>query len=269
MTARILALVPTIPPRRRSCTRLLAELAKQSRPPDGVLLCLDGYGEAEAPSCPLPVVQLRTPALSGPGAKWRVVRELNGCPVDAEPGAARGVHWTQTPGDAPSVHPLAPDDVLVCIDDDAMLRDAPHFIRELVATMGAGAAAAMGRTAAGRFAPPGAVSHGPLVYGCGLGLTVRVGHLAGLHDLAERVRRAGGPDALGPAGDDDALVSAHLWLQGVPILHAAAGNVYAAPGTQESSHTVVRRRRGEGIEDQKRAIARITGWPWPGFRSIR
>lgn len=249
--SRVLALVPTISPRRRSCTRLLAELAQQSRPPDGVLLCLDGYGEAEAPPCPLPVVQLRTPALSGPGAKWRVVRELRA--TGPEPPL--------------DIDCLAPDDILVCIDDDAMLCDAPHFLRELVATMGAeGAAAAMGRTAAGRFAPPGAVSHGPLVYGCGLGLTVRVGHLAGLHDLAERVRRAGGPDALGPAGDDDALVSAHLWLQGVPILHAAAGNVYAAPGTQESSHTVVRRRRGEGIEDQKRAIARITGWPWPGFK---
>ncbi len=262
--SRILALVPTIPPRRRSVTRLLAELAQQSRPPDGVLLCLDGYGEAEAPPCPLPVVQLRTPALSGPGAKWRVVQELRA--TGPEPPL--------------DIDCLAPDDILVCVDDDAMLCEAPHFLRELVAVVlqpsraaiteeGWCAAAAMGRTPAGRFAPPGAVSCGPLVYGCGLGLAVRVGHLAGLHDLAKRVRRAGGPDALGPAGDDDALVSAHLWLQGVPIVHAAAGNVYAAPGTQESSLTVVRRRRGEGIEDQKKAIARITGWPWPGFKSIR
>lgn len=251
--SRVLALVPTIPPRRRSVTRLLAELAQQSRPPDGVLLCLDGYGEAPAPPCPLPVVQLRTPVLSGPGAKWRVVQELRA--TGPEPPL--------------DIDCLAPDDVLVCIDDDTMLCQAPHFLRELVATMGAGAAAAMGRTPAGRFAPPGAVSGGPLIYGCGCGLAVRVGHLAGLHDLAERVRRAGGPDALGPGGDDDALVSAHLWLQGVPILHAAAGNVFAAPGTQESSQTLVRQKRGGGLEDQKRAIARITGWPWPGFKSIR
>ena len=117
--SRILALVPTIPPRRRSVTRLLAELAQQSRPPDGVLLCLDGYGEAPAPPCPLPVVQLRTPALSGPGAKWRVVRELR-----------------QTGPDPPlDIDCLAPDDILVCVDDDAMLCEAPHFLRELVAVL--------------------------------------------------------------------------------------------------------------------------------------
>jgi hypothetical protein len=41
-----LALIATIPPRRASCERLLGELTQQTLPPAGVILCLDGYGDA-------------------------------------------------------------------------------------------------------------------------------------------------------------------------------------------------------------------------------
>lgn len=230
----LLALIASIPPRRPSCERLLSEIAKQSRVPDGVILALDGYGDLSAPSCPLPVRIYRTPALSGgPGHKWRVVADCD------------------------------PRDILINIDDDTMLCEAPDLVRVLVEVVErGGAAAAMGRLPDGRRAAPGPVSRGRLLYGCGCGLAVRAGHLEGLQELAAQVRAAGGPDALGPCGDDDALVSAHLWRRGVPIWHAATGNLYSAPGTERFSQTRARLARGEDLQDQKRAIAQITGWPW-------
>lgn len=247
---RVLALVATLPARRASCERLLQELARQSRVPDGVILFLDGYGDAPAPACPLvPLLCIyRTSAPSGPGQRWQVACDF------------------------------APDDLLVCIDDDAVLTESPHFIRALAETAerGGGAAAAMGYTPQGHRRGPAhfagdrtdwvlhVLSTGRLILGCGCGLAVRAGHLEGLQALAAEVLAAGGPDALGPCGDDQALVSAHLWRQGVPLLHAAVGALSFAPGTAATSQTRARQGRGETtLHEQARAIAQITGWPFP------
>lgn len=231
---RVVALVSTIPARKASCERLLQELAAQSRPPDVVLLRLDGYGGASAPCCSLRcVAEIRTPAPSGAGGRWLV-----------------------------AVTVLSPDDVIVCVDDDAVLAEAPLFVETLARAARGDAAATMGRTSAGKFAPPVGSSLGELVYGCGLGLAVRARHLAGLGELAAEVVACGGPDALGLLGDDDALVSAHLWTSGVKIVHAPAGNVYAAAGTRATSQSHARAAHGEAPNMQKNAIKKITGWPF-------
>lgn len=234
----VVVLIATIPRRRLSCARLLQELAQQTRLPDRVALCLDGYGAAPAPPCPLPCVEYRTAQLSGPGARWRVSNDMSS------------------------------DTIIVNLDDDTVLTQAPNLIAALVNAIeqGGGASAAMGRTPTGRRAEPGAVSLGRLIYGCGCGLAMRAGDLAGLQALAEQVRAGGGPDALGNMGDDDALVSALLWQKGVPIIHAATGNIFSAADTGEGSQTRLRLARGEHLEAQKRAISKVTGWPWPGFR---
>ena len=127
MTARILALVATIPPRRASCERLLGELAAQSRPPDGVILCLDGYGDAPAPACPLPVIaSYRTHAQSGPGHRWGVLVR------------AQKARWRPSDGARLS------DDIVISIDDDPVLSEAPRFVEALAETVEACGGAAAG-----------------------------------------------------------------------------------------------------------------------------
>lgn len=233
--SRVFALIATIPSRRSSVVRLLAELTRQSRHVDGVILCLDGYGQTPTPPCPLPVVaEYRTEHLSGPGQRWRVAADL---PADT---------------------------LLLNLDDDVFTQKAPQLVASLVETAERyGAAAAMGRTPRGRRAMPGKVSQGQLIYAAGCGLAVRAGALTELSQLQKLVVAAGGRDPLGPCGDDDALVSAQLWLRGVAIFHAATGVINAAAGTQANSQTKQRLALNEPLDGQKRAIARLTGWPWP------
>ena len=238
VTPHVYVLLATIPARKRSCERLFGELTKQSRPPDGVILCLDGYGETPRSATNFHVPHCRrTSQLSGAGQRWLCVEDLY----------------------------LPDGTIIINVDDDAMLSEAPRFIEALVSAVTAygGAAAAMGRSADGKQALPGNVSRGVLIYAAGCGLAVRVHHLRGLRAFAEGVVKTGGPDALGVRGDDDALVSAFLWKQDVTIFHAPTGNVYAAPGTHISSQTAAKNERRETPDAQKIAIKKITGWPWP------
>ena len=243
--SRVLALIATIPARRRSCERLLGELARQSRPPDGLVLVLDGYGDGPYPVMTLPIVlEHRTPAPSGAGTRWRVVeRELEQAVAPAA---------------------LTVDDIIVCLDDDFMLVQAPKLVAALADTVqyGGAAAAAMGRDRAGHQAPPGDRGRGEIIYAAGCGLAMRAGELVGVSELAAAVKAGAGVDPLGVGGDDDALVSAHLWKRGTRILHTATGNIFSAPGTRASSQTAA--KRGRDPNAQKSAIARVTGWPWPG-----
>lgn len=233
--SRVLVLIATIPPRRHSCERLLSELTCQARPPDGVVLCLDGYGEdLPEPACPLPIIVVsRTMQLSGAGRRWSVVPYL------------------------------PPEDVVINLDDDCYTVRAPNLIKALAETVEqGGAAAAMGKTIAGRRAPPGNTSHGDLIFAAGCGLAVRAGDLDGLHVFAKEIREKTGFDSLGVRGDDDALVSAYLWKRGIPIRHAATGLINAVAGTGASSQTRDKLARGEDLNAQKMAIAEHTGWPW-------
>lgn len=243
--SRVIVLIATIPPRKRSCERLLEELTQQSRVPDGVILVCDNYGATPAPACPLPL--LATSSTSNPtggGCRWRAAEAL--------------VLDEYTPPD--------PDDIIVCLDDDIMLLKAPRCIEALVEAVeqGGGAAAAMGRVVdGGGQAPPQLASCGDLIYGAGCGLTVRAKHLIGVGQFARDVVAAGGPDMLGLRGDDDALVSAWLWKSGVRIAHAATGNIFPAPNTQDSSYTQALIAGKVDFDAQKRQLKKITGWPWP------
>lgn len=234
---RVLVLIATIPPRRHSCKRLLSELAKQTRKPDGVVLCLDGYGQyMPEPVCPLPVYAVyRSPQLSGAGHRWVMTAYV------------------------------PQDDIVINLDDDCFTVRAPNLIKALAeAVEQGGAAAAMGKTRDGKRAPPGNRSRGELIYAAGCGLAVRAGDLAGLHVFAREIREQAGFDPLGIRGDDDALVSAWLWKQGITIRHAATGVINAVAGTGASSQTRDKLARGEDLSAQKRVIAALTGWPWRG-----
>jgi hypothetical protein len=239
--SKVIVLIATIPVRKKSCERLLEELTKQSQVPDGVILVLDGYGDAPAPVCPLPIIaEHRTTALAGAGQRWLALKDSA---IDNE-------------------------DIIICLDDDIVTIEARNLIKGLVAAVesGGGAAAAMGKDLQNKAAPPGPHSRGNLIYGAGCSLTVRAKHLIGLHEFSDIVKVAGGPDALGVLGDDDALVSAFLWKSGVVIRHASTGNIYPAPGLHSSSQTAAKAKQRVREETQKLAIKRITGWPWEVFK---
>lgn len=237
--SRVLILIATITPRRHSCERLLSELTRQTRQPNGVVLCLDGYGQdLPEPVCPLPIIATsRTPQLSGAGNRWLTVPYL------------------------------PPDDIVINLDDDCYTRKAPNLVRELVAGVEEhGVAAAFGRTPDGKRAPPGNHSRGFLIYAGGCGLAVRAGLLQDLGVFRTEIQDKAGFDALGLRGDDDALVSAFLWRKGIRIKHAPTGVINAVAGTGASSQTRDKLARGEDLSWQKRAIAKVTGWPWPGSK---
>jgi hypothetical protein len=200
--------------------------------PDGVILVLDGYGDEPAPPCPVPVVlERRTTQLSGAGNRWRMLADLPA------------------------------DDIVINVDDDIILFEAPQFVAKLAEAVElGGAAGAMGRTFDGKGASPGVYSRGNLMHSAGPGLSARAGVLVGVSAFADEVRAKGGPDALGPQGDDDAIVSAYLWKSGVTIKHAAVGgNVYTAPGIISTF------KPQKDPDIQKRAIGVATGWPFKTF----
>lgn len=232
----VLALIATIPARRRSCERLLDELTRQTRVPDGVILVLDGYSGDDL-RCALPVAaKQQNNVKSGAGQRWLFAAKLPA------------------------------DDIIVCLDDDIRIAQSPNCIKALVEAVesGGGAAAAMGFDSVEyKRAPPMDFSRGDLIYAAGCGLALRPRHLAGLGAFADEVKAAGGPDALGLLGDDDALVSAYLWKTGVRVVHAATGNIFPAPNTQSSSQTFAKQARRVDPNAQKIAIGRITGWPFP------
>lgn len=230
------ALIATIPARRPFCERLLRELARQSRKPDGVIFVLDGYGDLPAPACSLPVVrEHRTAQLSGAGQRWLRCGDLD------------------------------PEDIIVNLDDDIVLAGAPSCFKTLADTaeQHKTAAAAMGRTARNKVAPPGLLPYGALIHAAGCGLTVRVKHLVGLQEFATSIKAQGGPDGLGPGGDDDGLVSAYLWRSGVVITHAPTGNIFQAPGAQSGTTPAAKKARLENLALQKKSLKNLTGWPWP------
>lgn len=246
--SRVLALIATIPSRRNSCERLLRELTKQTRQPDGVILRMDGYGATPAPVSPFPIICAeRTHQASGPGPRWLLAWE----------------YWREL-----RRHLGAEEPIIANLDDDVFTLKAPDLIKELVSGVEeCGAAAAFGRTPDGKRAPPGKFSRGHLIYGGGCGLSTRAGHLEGLRELAEQIRAACGFDPLGICGDDDALVSAHLDSKGIKIRHAPTGVINCAAGTQGDSQTKQRLARREKLDEQKLAIAKHTGWRWPAAAS--
>jgi hypothetical protein len=238
MSEEVHLLLATIPARRPSVSRLLVDLSQQSVLPDCLHLVLDGYGEDAAPSCAtfpegVRLSVVRTPAPSGPGGRWKVAL---GMPADA---------------------------LLVVMDDDQRLC-APDIVETLVRSVRerGGAVSHMGtdKTGWGMAFPAGTEL---IAMGAAM-MALRVGDLVGLEATLEEVRSKGGFDPFGDAGDDEAVVAAHLWKRGVTM--RASGPLKVLTDTSAQAHSQSSRRMASrGTKHpfwQRHEIRRITGWPW-------
>lgn len=229
-------LIATVPERRTACAQLLSALAHQTYSPECIHLVLDGYGALPEPAIPesLYVQRYRRQGRSGPGGRWRIV------------------------------HELPRDSTVVVVDDDLRIDLAPHGIEQLAASAvpRGQAGSVLGFTAAGERLIWSDSRDDDLVCGTANGLALCAGDLDGLEALRERVLQQCGIDTLGDCGDDEALVSALLWLRGVRIKHVPIPELRLAYGTQEDCQTVHRLRRDGAWDKQRRAIAQVTGWPW-------
>lgn len=236
-------LLATIPTRKRSCERLLAEVAKQTRVPNVVHLVLDGYGKVEpAPQSP--------PTLQPYVWEWRW----------DQPGVfvGPGGRWGLT-----QCEPVEPDHTVVVLDDDVVIGGAPRLIEMLADAVDENYAAGIqGVTKSGRRISSELQAHEDLICAGACGFALRAQHLAGLAELAQEVKEKGGGEILKPLGDDEALVCANLWRRGVGIRHVAVANVTTAPGTQKGSQSQLR-CQAETWDHQRHVIAKATGWPWP------
>ena len=232
-------LLATIPSRRPFCGRLLADVLRQTRKPDRLLLYCDGYRIMSPPASCLPTSAMVNPTNQGAGHRWTYAEEM----------------WRIGLTDSPPI--------IVNLDDDAYIAKAPRLLETLHSTvMQTGAAASVGVTIAGRRAAPGTHSQGALIYGAGSGFAVRADLLLGFSDFACEMQRVTGQDFLAPCGDDDACLSAFLWTRGVTIQHAPGGVFHSAPGSQTTSQTKERLALGKPLDTQKKLLAAATGWPY-------
>ena len=224
----LVLLIATVPWRRPAFRRLLASLPLQTRRPDLVYLYLDGYGEAVSAPCALPTRERRTAVPGGPGGRWSVIADL------------------------------APADVVVNLDDDVV--PPAGLIAALAGAVEPGrAAAATGITVTGKKAPAEVDVDEPLICAGGATLAFCAGDLFGLVDMAKLV----GGGVLGDCGDDEAMVSACLWKNGVTIKHVRIDGLGIAADTQAQSQTRRRLAVREPFWAQRQRIAAATGWPWP------
>lgn len=227
-------LLATIPPRRAYCERLLGEIARQTVIPACVHLVLDGYGSAPGPYCFLPVHEWRTPVPLGPGGRWRVARAVS------------------------------PKTMLVIFDDDVVLATVDVVSRLVRNCVEGAAGAAQGITISGAAAPIGSVCDEPLICMGAAAMAVRAGDLAGLDVFADEVRKRCGFDPLGDLGDDEALVSAHLWRKKVPMHHVTINGLRFVEAAQgEGSQTQRRLVRGGSLDEQRVKLREFIRWPWP------
>lgn len=216
---------------------LLDAVSRQSLVPDAVHLVLDGYEGITSPALPLfplMVIEHRMLTTGGPGGRWRVVPEL-------------------------------PDDAVLVVFDDDQCLDDKRVVEALVKTvLDGGAASYMGVDTNGCGGVLGARTR---LVSLAAGVSAyRVVDLVGLGETAAEVQEKCGFDPFGELGDDDAVVSAHLWRKGVTVRATGPLEVHEALGGQEGSQFVQRQaaqaRNGRGMFWQREQIARVTGWPW-------
>lgn len=197
-------------------------------------LVLDGYGSRPAPSCYFSSKQYRTVSLSGPGGRWRVV------------------------------HDIDPAAILIVIDDDIEIGEDGQdlfeiLIREVEET--GDCVALIGVTTSGDFGNMPTTED--LICVDAKVMACRAGDLWGVGNLVKEVREKGGFDPIGDCGDDEAVISAHLWRKGVRMRRICFPRIRLADGTQDGSQTEKRRATGKPIWWQRHEIARMTGWPFP------
>jgi hypothetical protein len=232
-SSKVHLLIATIPSRREACTKLLESIKLQTKQPDLVHLVLDGYGDQPAPPCDLPSKQYRTASLSGPGGRWRVVKD-----IDTEA-------------------------ILISIDDDIEIaNDGKDLISMLVHEVEetGHCVALIGVTVSGEFGNMPTTED--LICVDAKVMACRAGDLHGVSRLVAEVREKCGFDPVGDCGDDEAVVSAHLWREGVRMRRVFFPQIRLADGTQVGSQTEKRRATGKPLWWQRHEVARITGWPF-------
>jgi len=230
-------LIATIPERRVAVNRILPTIPQQTLKPEQICLVLDGYGDSPSPPVPpLPVREWRTAQPSGPGARWRVVKEL---PANT---------------------------TVINVDDDMIIFREPGLFERLTKIVEGGCAAATtGITVTGKVVtsdPRDVESKEDLICGVASVMSFRAGWLSGLDDMAEVVRTRCGFDPLGDCGDDEALVSACLWRHGIRMKHAFSPGLLMSTDVQNESQSRRRHDRGDVGFEQRRKISHVTGWPW-------
>jgi hypothetical protein len=240
MTPPVHLLIATIPSRRAMCDALLEAVSQQTIVPVQVHLVPDQYPNDDAPYTPwLHVANYRFDTTGGPGGRWRVLRHL-------------------------------PDGVALVVLDDDQLLASNDVIEQLIDAAGTGFPNAPAAAAYRGIFPSGwggaAAKGAPLIaVACGA-LACPAAALAGLEATAAEIREKCGFDPWGPLGDDDAVVSFHLWRRGVPMRAAGMLQIFDAPGSQADSQFERRRAAqaadGKPIFWQRRAIAAAFGWPW-------
>jgi hypothetical protein len=232
-------LLATIPERRVQVEYLLAGVAQQSFVPDQVHLVLDsavGGNLLPTPQLPstLAVTEYRMPTTGGPGGRWRVLPQV------------------------------PPDAALLVLDDDQIF-GAPNILETLIKSIANGGAAAYrGTTHSGS----GVSASGELLLSMGSGMMACwVADLQDLDSTVAEIREKCGFDPFGPLGDDEAVVSTHLWRKKIPMRATGPLPVYEAQGGTQVNSQFQRRLAASRLEGrslfwQRQKIAKVTGWPW-------
>jgi len=232
MSIHLHLLLATIPSRRLFCERLLVSLPKQSLVPDFVHLVLDGYFDSPTPVCQMPHTTYPSIQRRGPGGRWRVLPHV---PKDA---------------------------ILIVLDDDQEIF-GPDVIKNLVSAVDPTGAAALSGTNENSLG--GSFSKGRTLISMGAAvMALHVADLAGLSETLAEIRKKCDFDPFADLGDDEAVISAHLWKRGVPMRATGPLAIRQAFGSQVGSQ-FSRRRESSGSRStfwQREAIAKATGWPW-------
>lgn len=232
-------LLATVPSRRVSVENLLSALSTQTFVPAVLHLCLEGYGDLPSPRYPdtLTVVEHRSEKASGPGARWRVLSQI---PAEA---------------------------VLVVLDDDRKLLGQDVIEGLVKAVEGGGAASLMGTEPTGWGLM---FTKGKHLIAMGAAVMVlHMSDLVGLDETLSEIRSKCGFDPFADAGDDEAVIAAHLWRKGVIMRATGPLAIVETPGTQVGSQ-FEKRRATKGTRSlfwQRQEIRRVTGWPWVSLTS--
>lgn len=243
-------LIGTVQWRLESTLRLLELLEHQTRAPDRIVVCPDGYDAAvlgklqrfaRSMSIPTLVVEhawsVQTP-LHGPGARWQTIQTLG----------------------------LPASELILCIDDDILV-PSQYVAKMATACEEYGAVSAMGTNPNGDTITTESVA---LIAGCktwisdydgelrsfGAGLSaIRLGLLHGLMEMPLA------SEYLGYNGHDEILLAAHLWRQKVPIRYVRVDGISFDKKLALDARATYRHRASDDLEIK---LSAATGWKRPG-----
>ena len=225
-------LIASVPWRRVSLNRLLREVAAQSLLPSHVHLVLDGEGAPNA------LLDLSPLSWNGVQVTVRVQR----------PSRGAGSRWEVVDG--------IPDAHAICnLDDDVSI--APDYLaKHYAALRGVDAVCSGGYTTDQRFIMCTRTDinyEGPITCLQAGAFSARARQLRGLREMPMA------NEFLGVLGDDEGLISAHLWRKGVEVRRVHAPVSFDPSGHDPRSQYNSAPKRITVLRDKLRAA---TGWAW-------